>query len=144
MCHSHVAADDISFSNASLHIDGTVQASGGDCSGCHSGITNFPPTSGAHTKHYNHLTNDIGLTPGSSTGALGDWNDANYPVCSTCHDMTNPGTNHTGVTDYTMGVNKTSLEFDNSGTPPSYDPAPLLQSCSNVNCHFKSTPDWQP
>jgi hypothetical protein len=95
-CHDHFN-DGGSLNNASLHIDGTVQAQA-DCDSCHE----YPPYpgdsksyqavegKGAHVVHVNYLTSLLGVTldPANDTYGSGTAGE----VCGVCH--TNTVANH--------------------------------------------------
>ena len=133
-------AGSATFKDASLHVNGTVDNSA-VCSTCH---PQMPPPQGSHPKHGIHLIQDRGYSDGDPSGSLADWNPANYPTCSICHDMTNPA-NHLEVpgTIYMMGAAKPDQRFSDQRPPwPVYDFG--TQSCTNVKCHFQPTPKWEP
>ena len=133
-CHSHMNADNLTFSNAALHIDGTIDAVSG-CDGCHdydtvgatfaagvwSGGTwgrnpqdGLTPNEGfgAHAKHINFIKTRLGYTvalnPASQTfGATGT---DPAKICGTCHSNTNDIATHT-----TSGSISRSITFGTGG-----------------------------
>lgn len=165
-CHPHVDGADGSFSgiaNRALHINGKVE--GGGCDGCHA----YPPRTGdgksymkvngvdvaignrlgksvyAHQKHVDHLATLAGVTnlPDNRT-----WNDSVVQVvCGTCHQMIDSSTNHNtdGNGTRTIVMNSTTYTFGPTGSA-AYNGTPgtaTTKSCSNVNCHYRTTPEWQ-
>ena len=123
----------------------------GTCDTCHG----YPPAigdgktykgtaylgKGAHTKHVNHIKGVKTITLNKDVDAFGDANTT--AVCGDCHDLS-VGTNHmNGDNNRSMLVNP-SYQF--GGTAPAYNGAPgttTTKSCSNVSCHFKTSPMWQ-
>jgi predicted CxxxxCH...CXXCH cytochrome family protein len=124
------------FLDVTKHANGIIEAST-TCGGCH---TAFPPATGAHVKHVDHLVNDMGLALGVTTNDMTLFSNGTYTACAVCHDMSNTA-NHTNATDYILGLPKVSQQFV-TGTNPTYDPTTTFK-CSNVNCHFKPTPAWK-
>jgi hypothetical protein len=124
------------FLDVTKHANGIVEAST-TCGGCH---TAFPPATGAHVKHVDHLVNDMGLALGVTTNDMTLFANGTYTACAVCHDMSTTA-NHTNTTDYILGLPKVSQQFV-TGTNPTYDPTTTFK-CSNVNCHFKPTPAWK-
>ncbi|MDH3998220.1 MAG: CxxxxCH/CxxCH domain-containing protein [Desulfuromonadales bacterium] len=107
----------------------------GSCVSCHT--ANYVPDA-IHLKHKVHiLAVDVGMTDANKTDDLSNWTAARHPICATCHDMSVQG-NHTDATDYIAPGS--TWEYDNSATPPAYDG---LKTCSNISCHYKSTPAWK-
>lgn len=123
-CHSHVNTSGTGFTDSSKHVNGVVDAAGGDCNSCHdfdavgstfsagkwSGGTwgklnlgNYATVSegwGAHAQHINFIKTRLGITVAltASGQSFGVGVPAN--VCGTCH--TNTGTHNmsaTGGTD---------------------------------------------
>jgi predicted CxxxxCH...CXXCH cytochrome family protein len=166
-CHSHLydagdssesgwAANGTAFSNALLHIDGSVQASG-TCNTCHG----YPPTigdgktyigsslegKGAHTKHVNHLSvlNSVVLNATSDTFT----GSGVAQVCGVCHN-TSSDANHMNGADNDVNRNMAiPAMYQFGASAPIYNGAPAtssgtqFKSCFNVSCHFKETPGWQ-
>jgi len=130
-CHTHVNSTDDGFTDPSLHIDGQVIAQqGGNCDSCHG----YPPATGAHQVHYDNIRQSYGTWNTDPTNTT--WDDATHNVCSRCHDMSTTA-NHQDATDHI--VPKTTEAFD-SGTAPAYE---ADYSCSNIRCHFGTSPVWK-
>jgi predicted CxxxxCH...CXXCH cytochrome family protein len=125
------------FKDVTKHVDGTLQVYA-TCTTCHGSL---PPSTGSHPKHGVHLVQDIGMSAGNPNGVLADWNGTNYPMCDVCHDMS-VQSNHLDPTSNILGAAAPANVWFLNGTPPSYDSG--TQTCSNVACHLKPTPDWAP
>jgi predicted CxxxxCH...CXXCH cytochrome family protein len=163
-CHSHVDTDG-SFLNASLHINGAVNASG-SCNTCHSykpdsadgkaymevndSAPAFEEGKGAHIVHVNNIES-IYIAGGGS--ALDPDNDSfgdakTTAICGVCHNM-NPS-NHDTDGNGTRDINfNGSVAYQFGSSAPSYNGIPggagavNAKTCSNVSCHFVTTPEWQ-
>jgi predicted CxxxxCH...CXXCH cytochrome family protein len=139
-CHDEVMDTDGSFKDKTLHVNGVTNTTA-TCTTCH--IT-MPPNTGSHQKHYVHLEQDLSLFVGLDVQPTGDgsvWNEANYPLCASCHDMNDEANDHFGDTSQIMGVNKKSETFSNTPKDfPEFDD--VDKNCYNVRCHFQATPDW--
>jgi predicted CxxxxCH...CXXCH cytochrome family protein len=153
-CHTHVNSTQDGFLDASLHIDGAVIAQqGGACNACHA----YPPTpgdgkteeaiegKGAHQVHVDHLTSLLGLTLQPDTDEFGTGTPAS--ICGICH--TNVVGNHMDATRLiNFGDGSTTYQF--GPTVPTYDGtvgtggATDPKTCSNISCHFTTTPEWEP
>lgn len=156
-CHNH--SKDSTY-------DGNAFQGAGDCNACHDydvrgatyaggvwtggtwGLNNQDsPTNqgwGAHAKHINHLKTRLAiatlLDPVSQTYGVG--NPA--LVCGTCHSNTladhgsgGRNINFNNSTTYQFGPNPPTYNGV-SGTSSSVNP----KSCSNISCHFTTTPVW--
>jgi predicted CxxxxCH...CXXCH cytochrome family protein len=148
-CHTGYTGTTV---NVALHVNGTVDATGGTCTSCHGDSTrvlatgadaqaasappqvanvgSYPFGPGAHQAHLN-----------KGTGAIGK-----LVACSECHAVpassAPTGTHENGRTDVTFGsLAKTVLTLSNgtAGTPiaPVYLPgsATVSPSCSATYCH---------
>ncbi len=156
-CHNH--SKDTTY-------DGNAFQGAGDCNTCHDydvrgatyasgvwtggtwGLNNQDaPVNegwGAHAKHINHLKTRLAigilLDPVSQTYGVGN------PglVCGTCHS--NAGGDHGSGGRNINFNNSTTYQFGSlapkyngvSGTSSSVNP----KSCSNISCHFTTTPVW--
>ncbi len=109
-CHLHVNANDISFSNANLHIDGIVQADA-DCYGCHGGATGgvrqITKAGGDFVRSSRHVSD------GTTTEIVTMWD------CVVCHLEGNASTTqNNGVTigdrdpNYHNAGSKTGDQYD--------------------------------
>jgi hypothetical protein len=150
-CHGHNGS-------GPTHIDGILQQTGGSCNSCHSydvdaaGDWGMNPKAvegwGAHATHISHLKVVSGVTL-SSTGD--SFNSANFnAVCGVCHTRT-VGNHAMGGTPNTRTINfgdglstysfatGTPLYNGQTGTSSAITP----KTCSNVSCHFQTTPVWQ-
>lgn len=138
-CHTETMNTGLAtFKDVTKHVDGTVQVYA-TCTTCHGSL---PPSTGSHPKHGIHLTNDIGMSAGNPLGVLADWTAVNYPACDVCHDMSNQA-NHLDPASNILGINAPANVWFLNGTAPTYSGG-ITQSCSNVSCHLKPTPDWAP
>jgi predicted CxxxxCH...CXXCH cytochrome family protein len=157
-CHYNVLAAPTSVSNAfadkTLHVNGSVETSMA-CNSCHSYLPTDPWIStygtegiGAHVKHINYLiARNPGTTLNPSTDTFGG---ATFKVvCGVCH--TNDVAQHTTSTSSNprsiiFGSASTSRAFGTlhakyngvSGTSSAVNP----KSCSNTDCHYKTSPIW--
>ncbi len=157
-CHDVMNADDLTFTAAGKlsHVDGVVQASGGDnCIDCHSTLN------AGHDKHTNES-----LILGSATlsvegyGGLANWYTATYvsgkPVfgCGFCHPK--------AATDHIGGSPTVNLAWNDTGATGSLkanngDSAAYAGAgggCSQIYCHsdgnatanrvygWSATPNW--
>jgi hypothetical protein len=164
-CHTHVDTDG-SFLDASLHINGVVNASG-NCNSCHSyspdpadgkaymEVNNAAPAAnegkGAHVKHVNHIEALYVAGGGSALDAANDsFGDAKTTaICGVCHNMnaSNHDTDGNGTRDINFN-GSTAYRFAGI-TGPDYNGVPgdpglsSPKTCSNVSCHFTTTPEWQ-
>ncbi|MHB8845671.1 MAG: CxxxxCH/CxxCH domain c-type cytochrome, partial [Nitrospirota bacterium] len=144
-CHGHNGS-------GGTHMDGTRQASGA-CNSCHG----YGPTAtdgkperaiegkGAHEKHVNHLLARWGGTLNPTTDAFGSgasWTN----VCGVCHN----GASHNmseaiGGTGRTISI---PAAYQFGASAPVYNgtvgvsSATTPKTCSNVSCHFQTTPVW--
>jgi hypothetical protein len=139
-----------------------LQATGGACNSCHDydttaggttwGTTNFGKTAamegrGAHAKHIQYIKKIYGITLNPTSDSFGTGSAA--AVCGVCH--TNLAANHT-MSDSTQ---PRSINFGDGKTTHGFGiAAPLYngsyntssavnpKSCSNIDCHFRTTPLW--
>lgn len=96
---------------------------------------------GAHAKHIDHLLTLTGLT----LNAAGDtWGDAKFQaICGVCHDVSQNVLHQDGSRTIKMPA---SYQFGSSA--PAYNGVPGTSSgvnpktCSNVSCHYTTTPVW--
>ncbi len=162
-CHTNLSASATNVGNAFVdktkHVNGTIEYVA-NCNGCHAydvtdGGTTWNPAlsggsgTGAHIKHITFIKSRLGianLTPSGQTFGSGE----PAGVCGTCH--TNTLSEHDngsrqitfgagGATPNTMGAGyggSMSLLF--GGTNPAYNSG--NKSCSNVSCHYFTTPNW--
>jgi hypothetical protein len=145
-CHTHEGS-------GSNHVDGLLQATaGGPCNTCHdydtragvaqwgtgygggSGLNANVASWGAHRKHIDHLKLRYGITLDGTWNTFGGYQY--NMVCGTCH--TQNDTNHMNTTRQVNFNGSTARQFGAS--------APLWgtvsRSCSNLDCHYKATPQW--
>jgi len=150
-CHPHAGT------SAPEHMDGILQASGGDCDSCHAyppdpndgmtgagGYTPHIEGKGAHVKHVNNIyqrdTSLQALDP--TTDQFGDAKVT--AVCGTCHDLS---VGHmTGI--HILPADSTRFPPTGAGDPTYngvVDQSSTVspKSCSNVKCHFQDSPVWQ-
>lgn len=159
-------------SSVSCHGDGTARTWGVPltCAGCHDydtvgatysgGIWSggywgrspkaTPDGFGAHAKHINHIKSRLGYTAALNAAGqtYGAADSDNVKICGTCHstlaaDHMNGSrqilTQTTGNHPFTMGGSTgTSLVFGPSD--PVY--STTERSCSNLTCHYFTSPRW--
>ncbi len=151
-CHLHFEEDgSLLVANRALHINGTVNVAA-DCDGCHA----YPPDpgdgkayrgpegKGAHVTHVTNIAAALGVTldPANDTYGAG----AAAAVCGVCH--TNNASEHMANSRLiNFGDGSTTYQFGSSaplynGTPGS-DYTTSLKTCSNISCHFQTTPEWE-
>ncbi len=131
-CHAPTAGPNQSIANASTHIDGILQVTGGHCDTCHGDssrpapLNASPPTDLAGNQesdqvgaHLAHLMPTMGADV----------------ACAACHvvpqSVGDPG--HVDDTDATAEVTFSGRAIAAGGPSPSYDPATLR--CTNTYCH---------
>jgi len=145
-CHGHEG-------NGPNHIDGILQAGGSACNSCHgyqagswaTAPSINPEGKGAHEAHITWLTTKrfptITLTPATDGYASGATTWTN--VCGVCHGNT-PGNHNTGTVNVELNA---TFSF---GGAPAYNGTPGVSSatlgsektCSNISCHYFTTPLW--
>ncbi|KKL59695.1 hypothetical protein LCGC14_2212760, partial [marine sediment metagenome] len=148
VCHVH---------NENSIVDGEA-FKGGGCNGCHG----YPPgdgslndgffdvinqSKGAHVKHVDHLLSVElpALDPNADKfdHALGKFEN----TCGVCHATASHTTsdpdpsNRTIVINsvFTFGPTGVATYLGNSGESGASEP----KTCSNTNCHFKASPEWE-
>jgi predicted CxxxxCH...CXXCH cytochrome family protein len=158
-CHVNISAvDNKSIIDKTLHINRIVEAKS-DCNTCHkydvTGTNAWLNTTGTDLTHYKHLVfikNRLSIATLTLTGqTFGTGEPA--AVCGTCH--TNTLSEHNNVTHqitfgaggaspYTMGAgtgNSMSLIFG-STNPLASGTTGVNITCSNLMCHYATTPNW--
>ena len=154
-CHGHDGA-------GLTHINGILEAQGGACDSCHDYDTDSVTQDwgknpkavegwGAHAVHINHLKTVSGATLSAAADAFGG--AAYNQVCGVCH--TKLTANHimssgTATRQINFGDNSLAYQFSVSSGTPTYSGVTGLSSattakktCSNVSCHFQTSPVWQ-
>jgi predicted CxxxxCH...CXXCH cytochrome family protein len=159
-CHYNVSSSATTVSNVftdkKLHVNGAVEVQMA-CNSCHSYLPTDAWTSnyggnsqgvGAHVKHINYL---LARNPGTTLNATTDTfgGTAFKVVCGVCH--TNDIAQHTTGTSSNprqiiFGSASTARQFGglhakyngDSATSSSVNP----KSCSNTDCHYKTSPIW--
>jgi predicted CxxxxCH...CXXCH cytochrome family protein len=151
-CHSHDGFGD------ARHINGTLEAAGGACNSCHSydtvgGVWGSGTHKdgvqaegwGAHAKHIDHLKAQMTATLDPSVDTYGS--AVFKQVCGACHSSS--------VSDHSLANSSArNINFDNRTTYRTGDVArpfyngssasiAKAKTCSNVSCHFTTTPLWQ-
>jgi hypothetical protein len=151
-CHNHDGFGD------ARHIDGILQATPGTCNACHGygpSLADGKPEraiegKGAHEKHVNHLVALRALTVAGfalnpNTDQFGAGDSWTY-VCGVCHN----GASH-NMGEAVGGTGRTiafPASYQFGAAAPVYNgvvgvsSATTLKSCSNLSCHFDSTPVW--
>jgi hypothetical protein len=115
---------------------------------------------GAHAKHINHIKTRLGYTGGlTATGQTFGTGEPAF-VCGTCH--TNTGAHDTGGNTTGRLINFGDSTFKTGGSVTGFDfrlvtsatQTPIyngasgtssngkLKTCSNISCHFQTTPVW--
>jgi predicted CxxxxCH...CXXCH cytochrome family protein len=117
-CHSHVNASGTGFTNAALHINGVVDASGGDCTTCHNaqqgtGTRRVVGTDTALVSHHMQATT------------------INAATCSVCHEQSAFGHQVAGDVAVGMFNQDTGAALTYDGTTATA--ANLENSCNS--CH---------
>lgn len=144
-CHGHNGSD-------AAHINGVLVASG-NCDSCHGYQSASWATAteravegkGAHAKHVAHLVALWGgtLNPtGDGFGSGASWTN----VCGKCHN----GATHNMSEAIGGNGRQISIEaaYQFGSFAPSYTGVPATsssvnpKSCSNISCHFQTTPVW--
>jgi len=160
-CHNNIAAGGANrtFIDNTLHMNGIVEG-GGDCNSCHDydttggganwgfgsggGLNGGTWGWGAHAKHINHLKTRNSASLNASTDAFGG--STFNLVCGVCHTG-NEGADHAptagaGATNRNINFSAGSNTYQFGSSLPSFNPAAANRSCSSVDCHFKTTPQW--
>ena len=167
-CHPHNgeraatgATSDGSSVGYDYHINGNLEATG-FCNSCHdydtrgTGGTLWGKSSiavegfGAHAMHINFLKKRMNVTNMNANEDI--FGSANYDgICGVCHTR--------DVKDHTQSNRTTSTRNINFGgildrqfgpNAPHYNGVTGVSSavspktCSNIDCHFKTSPVWQP
>lgn len=132
------------------------------CNGCHGydttgGGTTWLPAlnvaggsgAGLHAKHINFIKSRLSIATMTPLGQTFGQGEAKA-VCGTCH--TNSAANHTpgtlgtrtidfGSSTFTMGSGYSgSMTLRFGSTDPSFSTS--LKTCSNLMCHYATTPSW--
>ncbi len=154
-CHNHNGGNDI------RHNNGILEAAG-QCDSCHNydlnaggtwGSTNygsFGEGSGAHAKHIPYLKARYGVSLISTLDQFSATTVSNavQKVCGACHTVN--GAHHsmaltTNVRQITFGE---STQYQFGGSIPTYNGSSITnnatkqKSCSNIDCHYKTSPAW--
>ncbi|OGW36353.1 MAG: hypothetical protein A2X58_14075 [Nitrospirae bacterium GWC2_56_14] len=155
-CHNHDGYGDV------RHINGILEASGA-CNTCHA----YPPTpgdgkvyravegKGAHTKHINHLValrqqTVPGFALNPITDQFGSGDSWTY-VCGVCHNNAThemsevaPGNGRHIEIPAAYAFGGAAQVYNAAGpTKINTSSAANPKNCSNVSCHFKTTPVWE-
>jgi hypothetical protein len=154
-CHPHVAVGG-AISTVSLHMDGVLQAVTG-CNGCHSydtsggtwgagsgsGLWGSTNAWGAHAKHIDFLKLRNLVSLDATTNVYGNVAPFNQ-VCGVCHSQ-----NRTADHGNDGGLNTRNINFNGSNADvfgaqplPVWTSTTGVRSCSNLDCHYKATPQW--
>jgi predicted CxxxxCH...CXXCH cytochrome family protein len=139
---------------------------GGGCDGCHSYDTTGGGTAwgknqiaieswAGHVAHIEHLKTRFTITLNANTDQFGT--GAAAALCGTCH--TNTVSNHSTSGGGTRSINfgdgtyrangAAGFSFLFGATTPTYNgvvgvsSATSPKTCSNISCHFQTTPLWQ-
>lgn len=147
------------------HSDGFSKA-GATCDSCHG----YPPQpgdlavtpvrnddgfgyqavegKGAHAEHVNHLATLAGITLDPNSDGFGDANVTK--VCGVCHDMNGATHEMSGGAGANRNINfNGSTAFQFGPAAPNYNgfedvpSATTPKTCSNISCHFQTTPWWE-
>ena len=150
-CHGHDGS-------GATHINGTLEATGGTCNSCHDYDTvngDWGKSAkavegwGAHAQHIDHLKSLNGIA--TLDPVADNYTSANFiAVCGTCHTTTqsNHTMNNSSGRMINFGDNAVTYRLNNtvsavySGTSGSSSSL-AAKTCSNVSCHFQTTPVWQ-
>jgi hypothetical protein len=117
-------------------------------------VNNSAPTfeegKGAHIAHVDHIEALYVAGGGSALDAANDsFGDAKTTaICGVCHNMN--AANHDTDGNGTRDINfNGSVAYQFGSSAPSYNGIPggagaaNAKTCSNVSCHFTTTPEWQ-
>jgi hypothetical protein len=144
-CHLHFNNDG-TLNDASLHINGAVNVAA-DCDACHA----YPPDpadgkpyravegKGAHATHVTNIAAALAVTLNASADSF-----VGNAVCGTCHDVSTDNNHMNGSRNILISA---SYQFGPSA--PAYNGvigtvgATTAKTCSNVSCHFQTTPEWE-
>ena len=146
-CHGHDG--DTQGTAGMRHMDGNLYGAG-SCNTCHGYLASswgLPETivikaggAGAHAAHVTYLTTKLNtLTLNFNTDQYGGTGDNWTKVCGVCHD--NITSKHL---DNTVDV-KLSNSYQYGSNLPVYNGIPGgagAKSCSNLSCHYFTTPLW--
>jgi len=150
LCHSHVAANDISFTDSSLHINAAINVSD-NCIDCHATLPD------GHDAHSNQSwVLGSGTLSGGDYGTLPNWYATRYVSgklevgCGLCHPETS--INHiNGVVNVDVSKTANGSLRDQNAAGAGY----AGQACSQVYCHsdgdnkgggvygWNDSPDWK-
>jgi hypothetical protein len=139
----------------SCHKHSEAFKGGGACDSCHG----YPPTStdgkgyqavegkGAHLKHVNHIAALAAVTLDPNVDGFGDPNTT--AVCGVCHDLSTAANHETSggsrsvalPVGYQFGPGAPSYNGVQGLTSGAPDNTP--KTCSNIACHFQSSPWWE-
>lgn len=159
-CHAHNG--DASGPLGTRHMDGKLVGSTGNCNGCHAytaaewanpsfikaGGSNAEGA-GAHVEHINWITANKGITLSALADSTTGYGSGNAgAVCGVCHS--NLGANHpmTSNTTRTINFGDDSGTYQFGGSLPVYNgnsanlSATTPKTCSNLSCHYFTTPIW--
>ena len=154
-CHQH---------SSDTTYNGEAFKGAGGCNGCHdydtvAGVWGKNPQAvegfGAHAKHIDHLKGRFTITLSPLTDQFGT--GAAAALCGTCH--TNSAANHSMGGGGTRSINfgdgtyrangAAGFSFLFGAATPTYSgivgnsSAVNPKTCSNISCHFQTTPLWQ-
>lgn len=169
-CHPHVNGTEDGFTDPSQHVDGIVQATGGDsCDSCHSGAS----LQGQHALHTDATTFLSGKTvSGGDYGNASWWYATSYIngvrkfSCGYCHPSTNASHTSGTLGSPPSGValsfayndpNAATTVKEKNALTQSYTQSSGSVTCSSVYCHsngyttsaqpahdyaYQTTPNW--
>jgi predicted CxxxxCH...CXXCH cytochrome family protein len=154
-CHEHEG--NTAGTAGRRHMDG-IKYGGGNCDACHgyqvgtwaakaerSGV---PEGKGAHEKHIAYLTARYSVTLNPASDQFGSAAASWTNVCGVCH---NGATHSTGEgipgTGRTISIQPAYWFGPGTGTPVysgivGVSSATTAKTCSNVSCHYLTTPLW--
>jgi predicted CxxxxCH...CXXCH cytochrome family protein len=151
-CHSPVVSPSGAIINKSLHMNGSIDTLMA-CNSCHAYDSTDTWNStfgvegvGAHVKHIAYIKTRWNITLAPATDTFGGANMV--AVCGVCHTVT-PAEHTTGGGGSRLinfGSTPTARQFGASA--PSYggvsgtSSAVNQKRCSNIDCHYMTTPLW--
>lgn len=155
-CHGHNG--DTIGGVGQRHMDGIRYGGGGACDACHDYDVDAATSDwgwkrqavegwGAHATHIRHLKALFGATLSATTDTFGGV--AFNQVCGVCH--TKLPANHAmgGSPDRSINFGDGSTTYLFSAGSPTYagvagvSSATTPKTCSNVSCHFQTSPFWE-
>ncbi|MBI5511367.1 MAG: CxxxxCH/CxxCH domain-containing protein [Deltaproteobacteria bacterium] len=141
-CHLPTAGPDHSIANRSTHVDGSLQVSADDCSGCHGNPDNLaPPADG------NRASDPGNAAIGAHQAHVRVGRFSRAVACSACHNVPQ-SRDSSGHLDTPLPAEVVFAGLSlNDGATPQWNAGP--QTCAGTYCHgatleggTDTTPSW--